>query len=139
MVTPVPIEIKCPVLLLDLPEPSLRAYPKATVIAEKFEAVISLGLANSRLKDYFDVWALLDQGEVLDCEVSLVLANTCKRRGTLIPNGPQRDRRRNSTQMHARLLNGRHSVIAMNYHPLTWLKLSVFWVYGPGRCLRERD
>ncbi len=85
VVTPAPIEIKFPVLLLDLPEPSLRAYPKATVIADKFEAMISLGLANSRLKDYFDIWVLLDQGEVLDFEVSLALANTCKRRGTAIP------------------------------------------------------
>ncbi len=86
VVTPTPIEIKFPVLLLDLPEPQLRAYPKATVIAEKFEAIISLGFVNSRLKDYFDLWVLLEQGEVLDFEVSRALANTCKRRGTVIPD-----------------------------------------------------
>jgi hypothetical protein len=37
--------------LLDQPAPRLRAYPVATVVAEKFEALVTLGMANSRLKD----------------------------------------------------------------------------------------
>jgi len=36
----------------------LRAYPVYTVIAEKYEAIVSLGMANTRLKDYFDLWFL---------------------------------------------------------------------------------
>ena len=44
--------------LLEFPNPVLTAYPKETVIAEKLEALISLGLLNSRMKDYFDLWLL---------------------------------------------------------------------------------
>lgn len=46
-VTPNPVEIDYPTLL-DGPPPHLRAYPAQTVVAEKFEALVSLGLANSR-------------------------------------------------------------------------------------------
>ncbi len=41
--------------LLELPAPSLRAYPRETVIAEKLEAMVDLGMANTRLKDFFDL------------------------------------------------------------------------------------
>lgn len=44
--------------ILDFPSPCLRMYPKETVIAEKFEAMVSLGMINSRLKDFFDIWFL---------------------------------------------------------------------------------
>jgi len=43
---------------LEFPAPVLHAYPKETVIAEKLEALTMLGMLNSRLKDYFDLWAL---------------------------------------------------------------------------------
>jgi nucleotidyltransferase AbiEii toxin of type IV toxin-antitoxin system len=57
-VTPAPEEIEYPVLLNDLPAPKLRVYPRYTVIAEKFAAITSLGIANSRMKDFFDLWVL---------------------------------------------------------------------------------
>jgi predicted nucleotidyltransferase component of viral defense system len=44
--------------LLDLPAPRLRAYPQEAVVAEKLEAMVALGMANSRMKDYYDVWML---------------------------------------------------------------------------------
>jgi Nucleotidyl transferase AbiEii toxin, Type IV TA system len=44
--------------LLDFPAPHLQMYPKETVIAEKFEAMAKLGLVNSRMKDYYDIWTL---------------------------------------------------------------------------------
>jgi hypothetical protein len=44
--------------LLDQPAPKLRAYPPETVIAEKFQAMVHLGRANSRLEDYYDIWVL---------------------------------------------------------------------------------
>lgn len=50
-------DINLPVLL-DMPSPRLRAYPLETVIAEKLHAMVVLGLANSRMKDYYDVWML---------------------------------------------------------------------------------
>jgi predicted nucleotidyltransferase component of viral defense system len=44
--------------LLDFPAPKLRAYPKETVVAEKLEALVQLGLANTRMKDFYDLVAL---------------------------------------------------------------------------------
>lgn len=61
-VTPGPVDISYPVLLDDLPAPQLRAYPKYTVVAEKFHAICLLGIANTRMKDYFDLWVLLGDG-----------------------------------------------------------------------------
>lgn len=47
-----------------MPAPQLRAYPKYTVVAEKFHAVCLLGMANTRMKDYFDLWVLLDDNSL---------------------------------------------------------------------------
>ena len=58
VVTPGIVAITYPVLL-DLPAPELSGYPVETTIAEKLEAVVDLGLANSRMKDFFDLWSLL--------------------------------------------------------------------------------
>lgn len=79
-------EIDLPVLL-DMPAPHLLAYPPETVIAEKFEAMVKLGLANSRIKDYYDVWALLMTRE-LDLErLAIAIRATFERRGTALPGG----------------------------------------------------
>jgi len=56
-VTPKPVQMAFPTLL-DFPAPQLATYPRATVVAEKFEAMLKLGLANSRMKDFYDIWAL---------------------------------------------------------------------------------
>lgn len=45
-------------VLLGGPKPRIKVYPQYTVVAEKFSAAVELGMANSRLKDYFDLWAL---------------------------------------------------------------------------------
>lgn len=47
--------------ILDMEAPSLRIYPKETVIAEKVEAMVHLGSLNSRMKDFYDVWKLSQQ------------------------------------------------------------------------------
>ena len=44
--------------LLDFPAPHIRSYPIYTVVAEKFEAMVKLGITNSRMKDFFDIWFL---------------------------------------------------------------------------------
>lgn len=77
-------EIDLPALL-DMPAPSLLAYPPETVIAEKFEAMIKLGLANSRLKDYYDVWALLTTRELDRERLARAISATFTRRGTDLP------------------------------------------------------
>lgn len=54
-ITPGPIEIDYPALL-DAPTPRVRAYPIETVVAEKFHALATRGITNSRLKDYYDLY-----------------------------------------------------------------------------------
>src|SRR3546814_3832841 len=44
--------------LLGMERPSIRAYPPAQVIAEKFQTMVALGLANGRMKDFYDLWAI---------------------------------------------------------------------------------
>jgi hypothetical protein len=56
-VTPGPAVIRFPTLL-DFPAPSLRVYAQETVIAEKLSALVALGMDNSRMKDFFDLWTL---------------------------------------------------------------------------------
>lgn len=56
-ITPAPQQIEYP-SLIGMPPPKLRAYPPETVVAEKLEALVSLGVANSRMKDFFDLWAI---------------------------------------------------------------------------------
>jgi len=45
-------------VLLDFPPPRLRAYARESTIAEKLHAMVELGLGNSRMKDYYDLWFL---------------------------------------------------------------------------------
>jgi hypothetical protein len=57
LVGPPPAEVTLPVLL-PLDAPVIRGYPPEAVIAEKFHAMVVLGIANSRMKDFFDIWTL---------------------------------------------------------------------------------
>jgi predicted nucleotidyltransferase component of viral defense system len=71
--------------LLDMPAARLRANPKETVVAEKLEAIVQLGQANSRMKDFFDLWhisrAFVFNGET----VVQAIGNTFDARTTRIP------------------------------------------------------
>ena len=83
-ITPAPIEINYPVLL-DAPAPHLRAYPVETVVAEKFEALTTLGMANSRLKDFYDLWLIAQTFEFRQVELVEAVRRTFERRGTTLP------------------------------------------------------
>ena len=85
-VTPAPQTITYPVLLDEFPAPQLRAYPKCTVIAEKFHAVCLLGLANTRMKDYFDLWVLLNDTTIDRLEVRRAIQATLERRKMIQPH-----------------------------------------------------
>ena len=80
-------EIDLPVLL-DLPAPHLRAYARETVIAEKFQAMIAFGRANSRMKDFYDVWVLAKSYHFNDDRLARAIAATFDRRGTPLPAVP---------------------------------------------------
>lgn len=85
-VTPGPVDAIFPVLLDDLPPPALRTYPVYTVIAEKVHAIVLLGMANTRLKDYLDL-AVLFEREILDPVVlATALQSTFSRRGMPVPD-----------------------------------------------------
>lgn len=71
-------------VLIDLPSPKIMAYPKETVVAEKFDAILQLGLRNSRMKDYYDLWVLVSLF-TFDFEVlQEAVFSTLKRRGRTI-------------------------------------------------------
>lgn len=78
------LDIEYPVLL-DFPRPRIRAYAPETVIAEKFEAMVVLGRANSRMKDLYDVWSLLRSYDVDLDKLATALTATFARRGTALP------------------------------------------------------
>lgn len=59
-------------------------YPRETVVAEKFEAIIKLGLANSRMKDFYDIWALSRELDFDGCALSAAIQATFKRRTTVL-------------------------------------------------------
>jgi hypothetical protein len=84
-VTPAPEETAYPVLLSDLPAPRLRVYPRYTVIAEKFHAIVTLGIANSRMKDFFDLWVLTLHSELDATILRRAITATFARRGTTLP------------------------------------------------------
>ena len=86
-VTPAPEEAVYPVLLDDLPAPKLRVYPMYTVVAEKFETLVSLGIANTRMKDYFDLWVLHQQGKFDNELLRTAIVETFLRRGKPLPKG----------------------------------------------------
>ena len=71
--------------LLDLPAANIRTYPPATVIAEKFQAIVVLGIANGRMKDFYDLWAIPRSIDVPDEELDAALAATFARRETAVP------------------------------------------------------
>jgi predicted nucleotidyltransferase component of viral defense system len=86
-IEPAAAEIDLPVLL-DMPAPRLRAYPRETVIAEKFQAMVALGRANSRMKDLYDIWLLSRSFEFTGDCLARAIATTFARRKTLVPDDP---------------------------------------------------
>ena len=82
---PAPEIVEYPVLL-DLPAPIIWAYKKETVIAEKFQAMVDLGIANSRMKDFFDLYTFACNFEFDGQEVTEAIKATFERRETKIPS-----------------------------------------------------
>ncbi|MBC8457910.1 MAG: nucleotidyl transferase AbiEii/AbiGii toxin family protein [Deltaproteobacteria bacterium] len=82
--TPVAEEVDYPTLL-DLPFPRVRAYPKETVISEKLQAMVSLGMPNSRMKDFYDIWMISKQFNFDGLMLVRAIKATFDRRNTVIP------------------------------------------------------
>jgi predicted nucleotidyltransferase component of viral defense system len=71
--------------LLDFPAPRLRAYPRETVVAEKLEAMVRLGMANSRMKDFYDVAVLARDFDFDGALLTCAIRATFERRKTPLP------------------------------------------------------
>jgi hypothetical protein len=84
-VTPAPEHADYPVMLAGLPAPKLRIYPRYTVVAEKYEAIVSLGMVNTRLKDYFDMWIIFNSADLDLTVLNDAIDATFARRNTQKP------------------------------------------------------
>ena len=85
VVYPAPIWIDYPVLL-DQPAPHLLAYTPENAIAEKYQAIVELDMANSRMKDFHDIWTLAHNLEFDGEILSEAIRKTFERRKTEVPN-----------------------------------------------------
>ena len=83
-ITPEPKEHLIPAIL-DFPAPTLRVYPWETVVAEKYQAVVELGMANSRVKDLFDLHFLAKHFAFTGDALAAAIAATFNRRKTPLP------------------------------------------------------
>jgi hypothetical protein len=86
-VDPTPAELPFPVLL-PLNAPVVRAYPPEAVIAEKFQAMVVLGIANSRMKDFFDIWTFASTQRFDISRLGNSLRGTFEQRRTPLPEVP---------------------------------------------------
>jgi predicted nucleotidyltransferase component of viral defense system len=74
-------------VLLGYPAPVLRMYPPEAMIAEKFEAMVALRMANSCMKDFFDIWALATHKEFRGDRMHAAIEATFTQRRTVPPDG----------------------------------------------------
>ncbi len=69
-------------VLLDMEVPEIYAYSIPSVISEKFEAIVSLGDANSRYKDFYDIYILANRYDFGGIELKEAVRETFEHRGT---------------------------------------------------------
>lgn len=84
VITPAPEKLDYPTIL-DLPAPRLYGYPPETVLAEKFQAMTVLGMANSRMKDFYDIWMLVTNFEFDGIVLQTAIERTFQNRETELP------------------------------------------------------
>ena len=81
VVYPDRVKMEFPVLL-DMEVPEIYAYSISSIISEKFEAIVSLGDANSRYKDFYDIYILADRYDLDGTELKEAIKETFEHRGT---------------------------------------------------------
>lgn len=87
VMTPAAVATEYPTIL-DLPAPRLNGYSRETVVAEKFEAMVKLGLVNSQMKDFYDIWLLSQQFNFDGSVLSNAITRTFAHRKTQILAAP---------------------------------------------------
>ena len=84
-ITPMARKMMFPTIL-DMEAPFIKMYPRETVVAEKFQTIVKRGIANSRMKDYYDLWMLSADENVDRAKAKLAIARTFERRKTAVPS-----------------------------------------------------
>lgn len=84
VITPAPEPVNYPTLL-GHPAPQLHGYPRETTLAEKIQAMVILEMSNSRMKDFYDVWQLLEYFEFDGKVVQAAIEKTFANRNTALP------------------------------------------------------
>ena len=82
---PPPVEVDYPTLL-DMPSPHIQAYPMETVVAEKCQTIVSRGILNSRMKDFYDLRVLSREFDFTGSRLAEAILATFTRRQTSIPS-----------------------------------------------------
>jgi len=86
IIFPKPQAIDYPTIL-SLPKPHFKGYPIESVVSEKFEAMVKLGLLNSRMKDFYDIWLMIRQFNFNGLDLAEALKRTFEHRKTNLPAG----------------------------------------------------
>lgn len=89
VVYPAAVELQYPTLL-KFPAPKVKGYPPESVVAEKFQAMVALGMVNSRMKDFYDIWVIAKQFEFEGPVLVEAIKATFDRRNTTIPDSTPR-------------------------------------------------
>jgi hypothetical protein len=84
-IVPAPVKQSYPTLL-DHSPPFILMYPREAVVAEKIEAMVSLGVTNSRMKDFYDIYVLASSFAFEGTSLTRAISETFKRRGTPLPD-----------------------------------------------------
>ena len=84
-ITPAATNLEFPTLLTEMPAPNVLAYPTETIVAEKVEAMVQLGLSNSRIKDFTDVAIAARRTPFDGSTLAAAIQATFRRRGTQLP------------------------------------------------------
>lgn len=87
VVLPEPSAIQMPTIL-DFPPPELQGYTRESIVAEKLHIMVSLGIINSRMKDYFDIWLLATHCTFTGFTLTQAIQVTFRQRKTEIPKSP---------------------------------------------------
>lgn len=86
-ILPRPARVKYPVLL-NFPAPDLKGYTPETSIAEKLQSIVRLGLINTRMKDFYDVWLLIHQFQFDRKELNSIILKVFQNRETVVNTIP---------------------------------------------------
>jgi predicted nucleotidyltransferase component of viral defense system len=87
-IIPRPASVHYPAIL-EFPSPELQGYTPETMIAEKLDAMVKLGLANSRMKDFYDVWKIINQFQIKPEKIAPVIREVFQNRKTIVREIPK--------------------------------------------------